>query len=68
MRPYKGIVIGEIVIGCIKTKVRISDGGARHVDRINDLLEKMRGEVFIGMDVVNDGNELGEEKQNAPHF
>ena len=63
MRPYKGVVVGEIVVGGIQPKVRIGDGRARHVDRVNNLLE-IRGRT-IGGDVVN-GEELdGEEKQNA---
>ena len=64
MRPYKGCVIGKIIIGGIKTEMRISNGRARHVDGINDLLKEEGGAV-VRVDVVNDGEWNGEEKQNT---
>ena len=62
MRSYKGGVVGKIVIGCIKTKVRISDSGARHVYRIDNLLKKVRREVVVGLDVVNGEGKMGGRK------
>ena len=52
MRSYKGIVIGEIIVGGIETKVGISNGGARHVNRIDNLL-KEGGGAAVRFDVVN---------------
>ena len=65
MRPYERGVVGKIVIGCIKTKVEIGDGGTRHINRVDNLLKKMRGEVVVGLDVVNGEDGMGEEKQNT---
>ena len=61
MRPYQRFVVGEIIIGCIKTEVGISNGGTRHVDAVNDLLKEGRG-VVVGVDVVNDEGRNGEKK------
>ena len=66
VRPYKGGVVGEIIIGRIKTEVGISDGGTRHVNGINNLLKKTRGEVVVRVDVVNDERWDGKKrKQNT---
>ena len=63
VRPYEGGVVGKIVIGRIKTEMGISDGRTRHVDGVNNLLKKTRGEVLIRVDVVNDeGMEWGKRK------
>ena len=53
MGTNEGVIIGKIVVSHIETKVGVSNSGTRHVNGINDLLEKMRREVFIGVDVVN---------------
>ena len=54
MRPYEGIVIGKVIIGGIKTEMGISNGGLRHVDRVNNCLKEEGGAV-VGVDVVNGG-------------
>ena len=66
MRPYEGRVIGEIIISRIKTEVRVGDGGVRHVNRANDLLEKTRGEVVVRIDVLN-GGRWNEGKKSKMH-
>ena len=53
MGPYEGFVIHKVIVGCIETKVGIDDGGTRHVNAVNNLLEKTRGEVVVGVDVIN---------------
>ena len=62
VRPYKGRIVGKVIISSIKTEVGISNGGMRHVNRVNDLLKKTRGEVVVGIDVVNGGGWNGERK------
>ena len=64
MRPYKGSVVGKVIVGGIETKVGISNGGTRHVNAVDNLLEE-RGRAVVRVDVVNGGNGMGEEKQNA---
>ena len=52
VRLYQGFVVCKIVISCIKTKVGVGNGGTRHVDAVNNLLEE-GGRVVVGVDVVN---------------
>ena len=64
MRPYKGVVVGEIVVGGIQPKVRIGDGRARHVDRVNNLLEERRG-ASVRFNVENGGSGMREKKSRT---
>ena len=61
VRLYQGFIVCKIVIGCIKTKVGVSNGGTRHVDKVNNLLEE-KGGVVVRIDVVNGGSGMGEKK------
>ena len=59
---HQGGIACEVVISSIDTKVGISDGRARHVNKVNNLLEV--GRRMIGSDVVNgEKNWMGEKKQ-----
>ena len=58
MRPYKGVVIGKIVIGGIKTEVGVGNGGMRHVDRVNNLLEETEREVDVGVNCQDHSAQL----------
>ena len=68
MRAYQRVVVGKIVVGHIKTKVGVGNGGVRHVYRVNNLLERTRGEVLVRMNVVNGGNEMGERKAKCTAY
>ena len=55
MEIHQGRIARKVIIGGIDTKVGISNGGARHVQRVNDLL-KIRGGT-IRRDVVGKNDE-----------
>ena len=68
MEIHQGGITGEVIISGVNTKVRVGDGGARHVQRVNNLL-KVRGGAIRGDLVSENGERLdGEEKQNALHI
>ena len=54
MEIHQQAVAGEVIVSGVNAKMRISNGGTRHVDNINNLL-KIRGRT-IGVDVVNGEN------------
>ena len=60
MKIHQRAVAGKIVIGGVNAKVGVSNGRARHVDKVNDLLEV--GGRMVGVEVVNDEDWMGEEK------
>ena len=69
MKVHQGRVARKIVIRSINAKVRIGNGGTRHIQRINYLL-KVRGRA-IGGDLVskNGGRfEWGKKSKNALHI
>ena len=68
MRPYEGGVVGEVIIGRIETKVGIGNGRSRHVNGVNDLLKKTRGEVVVGLNVVNGENGMGGRKAKCTAY
>ena len=51
-KVYQRTVAGEIIIGGIDTKMRIGNGGMRHIDAVDYFL-KIGGRT-VGLDVVND--------------
>ena len=55
MEVYQGRVTCKIVVSGINTKVGVSNGGTRHVQRVNDLL-KVGGRMVRG-DVVSENDE-----------
>ena len=55
MEVYQGGVACEVVIRGVNTKVGISNSGARHVQRIDNLL-KIRGGT-VGRDLISENGE-----------
>ena len=53
----------EIVVGSMNTKVRIGDGGMRHVKRVNDLLKV--GRRAIRRDVISENGGKLDGKRKA---
>ena len=45
MKVHQGRVTRKIVIGGVNAKVGISNGGARHIQRVNNLLKIRRGTI-----------------------
>ena len=43
---HQGVVASKVVIGSIKAKISISDGGVRHVNAVNNPLEKRGGALI----------------------
>ena len=62
MRSYEGRVVGKVIIGGIQAKVGVGNGGARHVNSVNDLLKKTRRGVVVRLKVVN-GEEWNEGRK-----
>ena len=52
MKVYQRRVVGEVVIHSVDSKMGISDGRARHVQRINNLLKIRRR--AIGRDLIGE--------------
>ena len=67
MEIHQGGITSKVVIGGVNTKVRISNGGARHVERINDLL-KIRGRMVRGDVIGVNDEELDEGKKSKMHY
>ena len=67
VRLYPGFIVCKIIIGCIKTKVGVGDGGTRHVDRVNDFLKERR-RVVVGIDVENGESEMGKRKAKCTAY
>ena len=68
MGAYQRIIVGKIIISGVKTKVRIGDGGTRHVDAVDNLLEEGGG-VIVRSKVVNGESGMGEkEKQKCTAY
>ena len=61
MKIHQRTIGSKIVIGGVNTKVRVGDGGARHVDTIDNLLKERR-RVVVGLNVVN-GERLDEGRK-----
>ena len=64
MKIHQRTVGSKVIIGSVDTEVGISDGGARHVDEVDNLLKI--GRRAIGGDVVN-GEELDGEEKSKMH-
>ena len=65
MEIRQGGVARKIIVGGVNTKVGISDGRARHIDAVNNLLEEGRG-VVVRLNVVN-GEEWDGGKKSEMH-
>ena len=63
---YQGRVVCKVIIGGIDTKMRIGNGGTRHVQRIDNLL-KVRGGTVGGDLISENGEEIDEGKKSKTH-
>ena len=63
VKVHQRSVTGEVVVGGIYPKVRISNSGARHVDKVDDLLKVRRR--MVGVDVVNGEDWMGGKKSKT---
>ena len=66
VEAHQGGIACKIIIGGIDTKMGIGDGGTRHVNKVNDLLEI--GGRMIGSNVVNGGNWMGGGKAKCTAY
>ena len=62
MEIYQGRVTRKIVIGSVNTEVRVSNGGVRHIQRVNNLL-KIMGRTIRRDDVSENDEELDGERK-----
>ena len=62
---YQGVVASEVVVGSIETEVGVGNGGMRHIDTVNNVLEE-RGRAWVGGNVVN-GEEMDGGKKSKTH-
>ena len=63
---HQGGVVGKVVIGGVNAKMGIGDGGARHVQRVNNLL-KVRGGAIRGDLISENGERFDEGKKSKTH-
>ena len=63
---HQGRVAREIIIGGINTKMGIGDGGARHIQRIDNLL-KIRRRAIRGDLICENGEGIDEGKKSKTH-
>ena len=63
---HQGRIARKVKISGVNAKVGISDGGVRHVQRINDLL-KVRGGAIRGDLIGKNGEEIDEGKKSKTH-
>ena len=66
VKIHQGRVVRKIVIRGVNAKVRVGDGGTRHVQGVNNLL-KIRGGT-VGGNVISEYDEgLDEGKKSKTH-
>ena len=63
MEVHQRRVVCEIIIGGVNTKMGIGDGGAGHIQRVNNLL-KIRGRT-VGRDLISKNGEGLDEGRKA---
>ena len=63
---HQGGVVREVIIRGVNTKVRLGNGGARHVQRINDLLKIGGGTIREDL-IGENGEGFDEGKKSKMH-
>ena len=63
---HQGRIARKVKIGGVNAKVRVGNSGARHVQRVNDLL-KVRGGAIRGDLIGENGEEIDEGKKSKTH-
>ena len=66
MKVHQRRVVCKIVIRGVNTEMGISNGGTRHVQRVNNLL-KVRGGVIGGDLISENGEEFDGERKAKMH-
>ena len=66
MKVHQGRVARKVIIGGVNPKVRVGDGGTRHVQRIDNLL-KIRGGTIRGNVVSENDEGLDGGKKSETH-
>ena len=62
MKVYQGRIASKVEVRSVNTEVGISNGGARHVKRIDNLLE-IRGRAIGGNLIGENGEECDGERR-----
>ena len=62
MKIHQRRVVGKIIVRGVNTKVRIGDGGTRHVQRVNNLLEVRGGAIRRDL-IGKNGEEFDGERK-----
>ena len=67
MKIHQRRITRKVVIGGVHTKVRVGNGGTRHVKRVDDLL-KIGGRTIRGDVIGKNNEELDEGKKSKTHW
>ena len=66
MKVHQRRVAGKVIICGVNTKVRIGDGGTRHIQRVDNLLE-IRGRTIRGDLICENGGRVDEGKKSKTY-